>query len=550
MKQKLLNNYLKLGILFFGIVFLFYRCEKEHFEYQESNNGFIVKTIYSEDITRNRLLSETLDKIQKAKPKNVSFRTVYNSQYDFYIDTDEAVYIENGEYHSYTLLVYRGFQTELTENLLLSLQSDLTYKAFIVSYDFTGEEKQMVENGQYVSLTDKVAFTPLENFDTDEITNELSRVYYNAAMDYCYELVEETSRGTGWTILVKKQIPCETENIADDPISGSGSGSSGSGSEDPTDGEDPYNGSLGGGSPNGDNTYNPDSDNNDDTNSDENTEQLDDCLQTDENGNCIGNATMPLVKTKDDDCDTSKEDLKEVFPDTSDDRLQEIVDAINEHGKDFGIDTKEKLQHFISQAGHESANFTGFTENLNYRIKKLGINYWKSKFNPYTAYIDSLNVAVDSTKQNPNDYSSTTSTVYVDNEKFANFVYDDANRGAGYKLGNTSEGDGYKYRGRGIFQLTGKTNYSNFNTYYQENIDEDTDLVENPDLIASDKEIAVISALWYYENNVLDKITIDSATTVKKVTKKVNGGSNGLEDRKEIFEDCEEHIDCNTTEED
>lgn len=70
------------------------------------------------------------------------------------------------------------------------------------------------------------------------------------------------------------------------------------------------------------------------------------------------------------DCDTSKESLKEVFPNTSDDRLQEIADAINEHGKDFGIDTKKKLQHFISQAGHESANFTDFTENLNYRVKK------------------------------------------------------------------------------------------------------------------------------------------------------------------------------------
>lgn len=43
---------------------------------------------------------------------------------------------------------------------------------------------------------------------------------------------------------------------------------------------------------------------------------------------------------------------------------------------------------------------------------------------------------------------------------------------------------------------------------------------------------------------MLDKITIDSTTTVKKVTKKVNGGSNGIEDRKEILEDCEEHLNC------
>ena len=132
----------------------------------------------------------------------------------------------------------------------------------------------------------------------------------------------------------------------------------------------------------------------------------------------------------------------------------------------------------------------------------------------------------------------------MDNEDFANFVYDDANRGTGYKLGNTSEGDGYKYRGRGIFQLTGKTNYTNFNTYYQDNINEEIDLLETPDLVASNIEIAVISALWFYENMVLDNLTIDSTTTVKKVTKKINAGSNGLVDREEIFEDCLEHIDC------
>lgn len=301
MKTHRLKNYLKLAILFFGIVFLFYKCEKEHFEHQQNNNGFTVKTIHSNEIAENRLLSKTLEKIRKSKTSNVSFRTVYNNHHNFYINTDEAIYIENGDYHSYTFAIYRDFQTDLTENLLLSLQVDLTYKVFIVSYDFTEAEKQLVETGQYVSLTDKAIFTPLENFDTGEITNDLSRTYYNAELDYCYELVEETSKSTGWTILVEKQVPCQTENLADNDT-GSGSGSSGTGgstdtgNDDPTDG-DPYDGSQGGGSTDGDNTYDPNTGNNDGTNPDENTDQLDDCLQTDENGNCIENATMPLVKT-------------------------------------------------------------------------------------------------------------------------------------------------------------------------------------------------------------------------------------------------------------
>lgn len=64
--------------------------------------------------------------------------------------------------------------------------------------------------------------------------------------------------------------------------------------------------------------------------------------------------------------------------------------------------------------------------------------------------------------------------------------------------------------------------------------------------MASDKEIAVISALWFFKNNVLDKITIDVNTSVKKVTKKINGKDNGLQHRKNLFDKAKnENIDCN-----
>jgi putative chitinase len=57
-------------------------------------------------------------------------------------------------------------------------------------------------------------------------------------------------------------------------------------------------------------------------------------------------------------------------------------------------------------------------------------------------------------------------------------------------------------------------------------------------------EIAMISAMWFFKNNVLDKLDIDSKTTVKEVTKKVNGGTNGLDDRKEIHSEAKNNIDC------
>ncbi|UJH66292.1 glycoside hydrolase family 19 protein [Allomuricauda sp. SCSIO 65647] len=235
-------------------------------------------------------------------------------------------------------------------------------------------------------------------------------------------------------------------------------------------------------------------------------------------------------------CKTSKKDLKKMFPNTPDATLTKIADAINKYGKDFGIDTKEKLQHFITQAGHESNEFKAFEENLNYRWERLGLDYWKRYFNPIT------NPAADPAKANPNDFKRSSTSVYVDVEKFANRVYNDRYREN--KIGNINEGDGYKFRGRGIFQLTGRTNYRNFNNFYRTNYDSSVNLINNPDLISTNKNIAVISALWFYKNSVLDKIIVDNNISVKAVTEKVNGGKNGLNHRRTLHAKTQANIDC------
>ncbi len=219
----------------------------------------------------------------------------------------------------------------------------------------------------------------------------------------------------------------------------------------------------------------------------------------DADGNCV----CPEGKVENhqgicvDKCETTKEDLKKVFTDTDEDILEDIADAINTHGKDYGIDTDEKLQHFLAQAGHESSfapankdEFEAFEENLNYRWAKLGTkNYWDEYFNTIAS------PTADSTKANPNDYKRDSTSVYVNKQKFANRVYDDAYRGAKNKLGNTDTGDGYKFRGRGIIQLTGEYNYQQFTTHYQNRYSSTKDFTTNPGLVASDKEIAVVSAL-------------------------------------------------------
>lgn len=237
-----------------------------------------------------------------------------------------------------------------------------------------------------------------------------------------------------------------------------------------------------------------------------------------------------VILSDEDDCDTSKEDLKKVFPNASDDNLKLLAKVINDKGKDFGIDSKEKLWHFLSQAGHEVggefANGIGTTENLNYttlsRLKKIYKNYFQ---------------------QNANDTAGkreADSTYLNNSSKVANYVY--ANR---LGNGNEASGDGYKYRGRGIFQLTGKSNYESFKTFYNDEYDPDIDPVTTPSLLTTNDTIAVVSALWYYKNRVLDEITVDSLTSVKKVTRKVNGGKNGLRHRKKIFTKAKDSITCN-----
>lgn len=251
------------------------------------------------------------------------------------------------------------------------------------------------------------------------------------------------------------------------------------------------------------------------------------------------------VLEPDDPCKTSKDKLKLVFPNTPDDILEEIATNINEYGKDFGIDSKEKLQHFLSQAGHESTNYAGvkfgtFSENLNYRIVNLGVSAFERYFNPVS------NPTAVSNKANPNDYVNPANPIYAKKEMLANYVYNDANRLEGYKLGNINVGDGYKYRGRGIIQLTGRTNYNNFNEFYSNTYDNTVNIIDNPELVSSDYKIAVISALWFFKNNVIDVLSngIDENTTAKKVTKLVNGKYKGLADRSALFESAKINIDC------
>jgi len=168
----------------------------------------------------------------------------------------------------------------------------------------------------------------------------------------------------------------------------------------------------------------------------------------------------------------------------------------------FGITNQLRMAHFLSQCSHESANFTAVRENLNYSAKALMSTFKK--------YFPTMELAL-AYERKP--------------EKIGNKVY--ANR-----MGNGDEisGDGFKFRGRGYIQLTGKVNYKSFSDFIGE------DCVANPDLVATKYPLA--SAAFFFNNNNLWTICDKGATSdvVVLVTKRVNGGTNGLEERQSNFD--------------
>jgi len=163
----------------------------------------------------------------------------------------------------------------------------------------------------------------------------------------------------------------------------------------------------------------------------------------------------------------------------------------------FGVTTPLRLAHFLAQCAHESANFTAVKENLNYSAD--GLRKIFGKYFPTDA------LAAQYARQP---------------EKIANRVYSS-------RMGNGDEasGDGFKFRGRGYIQLTGKENYVAFDKIVVE------DILANPDLVAT--KYPLLSAAFFFNKNNLWAICDkgDSIDVVTMVTKRVNGGTHGLEDR-------------------
>ena len=181
--------------------------------------------------------------------------------------------------------------------------------------------------------------------------------------------------------------------------------------------------------------------------------------------------------------------LKGVIPDSV---IAQIPDVMTK----FSLNTSLRLSHFLAQCSHESMNFKAINENLNYSANRLMAVFPK--------YFSGKNL---------NNYGGNP-------QKIANLIY-------GNRMGNGDEasGDGYKYHGRGYIQLTGKDNYKAFGAAIGK------DLITNPDLVAT--TYPLLSAAWFFSKNGLGAIADKgaSADVVTQITKRVNGGTIGLDDR-------------------
>lgn len=192
--------------------------------------------------------------------------------------------------------------------------------------------------------------------------------------------------------------------------------------------------------------------------------------------------------------------LQKLFPSTPIYTLATYVGIFNDKLPVYGIDNRRRVACYLAQAGHESAGLTSCIENLNYGAPGL-LSTFAKYFTPAQAA---------SYARQP--------------ERIANRVY--ANR-----MGNGPEasGDGWRYRGKGLMQVTGKANHIAFAKWIGMTLDDATAYLTTV-------EGAVMGAIWFWTAHDLNDLA--DADRITDMTKVINGGVNGLAERKTLWRDA------------
>jgi putative chitinase len=196
----------------------------------------------------------------------------------------------------------------------------------------------------------------------------------------------------------------------------------------------------------------------------------------------------------------TKDQLKQLLPKNP--YVDHWHDALSKLLPDYDINTPQRIAAFIAQCAHESGGFTALKENLNYKpptLRKLFAKYFPT---------DAL---AEEYCAKPNNHEAIANRIYAS------------------RMGNGDEasGDGYKYCGRGLIQLTGKSNYQSFADSLQISSEEASQYL-------STFEGAAQSACWFWEANNLNQWA--DKGDILTLTKRINGGTIGLEDRIKHYE--------------
>jgi len=173
----------------------------------------------------------------------------------------------------------------------------------------------------------------------------------------------------------------------------------------------------------------------------------------------------------------------------------------------YGINTLLRIAHFMAQIEHESG-LKPVSENLNYSAKRM-LEIFKSDF--------------DTNKDKWLSPKEKEKVLYLIGhpDRIANFVYANQNGN-----GNEASGEGWEYRGRGFIQITGKENY------FHLQVDTDLPVLKNPDLLLEEAN-AMLAACWFWKKKGLNSLA--DKDLIKAITKRINGGYNGIEHRKQLL---------------
>lgn len=202
--------------------------------------------------------------------------------------------------------------------------------------------------------------------------------------------------------------------------------------------------------------------------------------------------------------------IQAALPAASTRSVEKFADPLIKACAEFGINTPLRIAAFLAQVAHESGNFRYVAENLNYSEQGL-----RAVFGRYFADGEAASFA-----RRP--------------EAIANRVYSN-------RLGNGDEasGDGWRYRGRGLIQITGRSNYGACGRGLG------LDLIAHPDLLEQPTD-AARSAAWFWRERDLNRLADDG--DLETITRRINGGLNGFADRKNHYAHALQALGAETTE--